>query len=341
MITSLSIRGFQAHKKLTLDVDPHVTTIVGPTDSGKSAILRALRWLMTNQPNGDAFIRHGAEKAVVSLSVDGHTIQRSKGKANQYQLDDQIFEAFGAGNVPEPIARILQIGDGNFQRQHDSPFWFALSAGECSRQLNEIVDLGLVDDVLAFLNGEVRAGASSVRVSEERLDEARRQRASLKWTAEADAALKGVKAAKAEAERIALERDTAAKLVGEGQRHVEAVERGLNAKETALAALLAGQTWADLQRKQEDMVELVREVEKTQEIASQDVPDVSPLERAANELSTKQASMDEFAAIVSQVERQEEALRDLRRSLDRNVRSLRDEIGDQCPLCGARQNTAS
>jgi len=55
MIKTLSIQNYQSHKDSTLEFDPGVNVIVGSTDSGKTAIIRALRWLIWNRPNGDSF----------------------------------------------------------------------------------------------------------------------------------------------------------------------------------------------------------------------------------------------------------------------------------------------
>ncbi|MDE2104483.1 MAG: AAA family ATPase, partial [Patescibacteria group bacterium] len=68
-IKSLELRDFQCHKSLVLDLNAPVVCIKGPTDSGKSAILRALRWVCQNNFAGDDFIREGAKKAEVVLNV--------------------------------------------------------------------------------------------------------------------------------------------------------------------------------------------------------------------------------------------------------------------------------
>ena len=43
-IESLSLHNFQCHEHLDIAFDPQLTTIVGPSDVGKTAILRALKW---------------------------------------------------------------------------------------------------------------------------------------------------------------------------------------------------------------------------------------------------------------------------------------------------------
>lgn len=146
MISKLILRNFQRWKKAEFDLGP-ITTIVGPTDSGKSAIVRALRLVLLNQPQGDFFIRHGASKCSVAIEVDGRVVKRKRGGTNSYLMDDQVFKAFGT-SVPETISKFLNVSKLNFQGQFDPNFWISLTTAEAGKQLNSIVDMELIDRVL-------------------------------------------------------------------------------------------------------------------------------------------------------------------------------------------------
>ncbi len=167
----LTLRNFQAHEKIVIDFNPGITTIVGPSDVGKSAIIRALSWVLYNQPSGEAFIKHGEERVQARLRLDGdQLIVRERGKENLYRLDEQEFKAFGS-NVPTPIKDLLQVSEINIQRQFDAPFWFAESSGEVSRRLNEIVNLGVIDDALASVAAQLRKANERVEFTKERVAE--------------------------------------------------------------------------------------------------------------------------------------------------------------------------
>lgn len=183
MIESVTIWNFQAHRKRRIIFDPRVTSLVGPSDAGKSAILRALRWVFLNKPSGDAFKRFGSAKVKVIVKIDGHTITRVRGKANTYYLDGRKLKAFG-NSVPEPIAKILNVTEENFQRQIDAPFWFLKSAGEVSRELNKIVDLQIIDHSLASVAKGLSKAKATATVIEDRLEQALNQRAELSWVPE-------------------------------------------------------------------------------------------------------------------------------------------------------------
>ena len=63
MIKSIHLRNFQRHKKLDIDLSEGVNVIVGPSDIGKTAILRALYWLRFNRPlSTEVLHTWGAEK---------------------------------------------------------------------------------------------------------------------------------------------------------------------------------------------------------------------------------------------------------------------------------------
>ena len=134
MLKKMRITNFQKHQDLKISFDPGVTVVVGPSDAGKSAVIRSLRWLSTNEPKGDSFIREGAEFAEAKLLVDDHTIARFRGKENTYSLDGSEFKAF-KDKPPEQISSLLNVGDVNFQGQHDAIFWFSLTAGEVAKGL--------------------------------------------------------------------------------------------------------------------------------------------------------------------------------------------------------------
>ena len=168
MITRIRIRNFQSHAKTELKLE-QVTSIVGSTDAGKSAVVRALRWALLNQPNGTAFIRKGKTKAFVEVIVDDVKVKRERGKQlNQYTTSFGDFKALG-GKVPEDLTTLFGVSDLNFQGQHDSPFWFTASAGQVAKNLNAIVDLDIIDKIVDRARSSVREINRTIKFTKERL----------------------------------------------------------------------------------------------------------------------------------------------------------------------------
>lgn len=144
MIDSIHLKNFQAHADTTLVFDKGVNVIVGRSDQGKSSIIRALRWVATNRPSGDAFIKNGESETTVTLTVDGKSITRTKGKGtNSYTLDGVEYKALRS-DVPSEIAELLNFGIANIQTQHEQYFLLQSSAGEVAKTINRIADLDSV-----------------------------------------------------------------------------------------------------------------------------------------------------------------------------------------------------
>lgn len=191
MLQSLHIKRFQAHEDFRIDFDPYLTVITGVTDVGKSSILRALQWICLNQPSGDSFIRNGSGTAECVLEVDDRDIIRRRGKSiNGYSIDGKDLEAFGQGIVPDEIASFLNLSPVSFQNQLDPHFWLSQTPGQVSKELNAIINLGMIDRTMAYLAAEARKAKSVVGVSESRLEASRSQREDLGWIVCCDVALK-------------------------------------------------------------------------------------------------------------------------------------------------------
>lgn len=179
LIKSIALTDFQGHEKLEIKFSPTITTIKGPTDRGKSSVLRALRWVCLNDLGGSDFIREGAASTSVLVRVEqGEHIwelERTKGgRVNTYLLDEEEFVAFGQ-TVPKDVADLLRVSDINFQAQHDGPFWFNESQVEVSRRLNAVVDLSIIDTCLSNIANMVRTASTRVDLCKEREKEAQNE----------------------------------------------------------------------------------------------------------------------------------------------------------------------
>lgn len=79
-----------------------LTVVVGPSNRGKSALLRAIEGVLFNKP-GDQFVRRGAAMAAVTVAFSGHTVSWVKGAgANRFTIDGVGYSKVGV-KAPDPL----------------------------------------------------------------------------------------------------------------------------------------------------------------------------------------------------------------------------------------------
>lgn len=170
MINNISISNFQSHKNSQLDFHPGVNVIIGPSDSGKTAIIRALRWLVWNRPTGDAIRSWWGGDTKVALSLPTSSLSRVKGKENQYTLNGLTFKAVGT-DVPEEIRDKLNLTDINLQQQLDRPFLLDSSPGEIAQHFNRVAQLDVIDRGLSNVQRWTRSVEQDLKARERQLRE--------------------------------------------------------------------------------------------------------------------------------------------------------------------------
>lgn len=170
-IKSLRLENFQSHEDTLLEFDPGLNTILGPTDSGKTAIFRALRWALYNEPAGDFFIRQGQKSVSVSVEfTNGNIVKRYRtASKNGYEVkigeDLQVFEGFGS-KVPDEVYMAsgmekLSLNDNkdmtiNMQDQLEGPFLLSESSSVKASAIGKLVQADVIDRALADVNLDLR-----------------------------------------------------------------------------------------------------------------------------------------------------------------------------------------
>ena len=91
---NVSVQNFQSIALAELVLDG-LTVLVGPSDRGKSALVRAIEAALFNTA-GDYFVRTGASSARVILTWPGHIVQWEKGGGkNQFRIDGELHAKVG------------------------------------------------------------------------------------------------------------------------------------------------------------------------------------------------------------------------------------------------------
>ena len=189
MIDLLRIKNFQSHQATELELCPGVNVIVGPSDNGKSSVLRALHWVVQNKPDGVGFVSHWnltpkgyvKDETRVTVVSGDHAVTRIRHKdTNAYIVDGKTLEAFGK-DVPEEVPAALHIDDVNIQRQLDPHFLLSDSAGEVARIFNRTIRLDDIDKLLSLVESKKRSTRGVLEQTEREIERDRGEVESLSW----------------------------------------------------------------------------------------------------------------------------------------------------------------
>jgi exonuclease SbcC len=187
LIQSIDIQNYQSHKKTILQLCNGVNSIIGSSNCGKTAILRALYWAIYNRPGGISYISHWnrdkndkpIKSTFVRVTNDSNVIERRKGKVkvndeskdfNGYIVNGKNLEAIGQ-DVPDEVSKSFNLDSVNIQRQMDAPFLLSESAGEVARFFNSTIRLDLIDRVLSKAESKRReANKEKIRLDNENIE---------------------------------------------------------------------------------------------------------------------------------------------------------------------------
>ena len=89
----LRIKNFQSISNADIEFPVGITVIQGESNNGKTAILRAVKAIVTNPTGAGHYVQHGKKSASVELTNNGETLlwERSKTSTN-YKYKDQVYQ---------------------------------------------------------------------------------------------------------------------------------------------------------------------------------------------------------------------------------------------------------
>ena len=152
---NLSVKDFQIIKSANLSFLPGLNCIIGQSNNGKSALMRAAKACIYNE-SGTSSVRLGCNNFAVGLQMNGHTVILQKGNNSLYKIDNEVYGKIGRTQLDE-VANALQIKELsingsnetiNFWDQMEKPFLLDRSETELFRF---IVDSGKDTNVTTAL----------------------------------------------------------------------------------------------------------------------------------------------------------------------------------------------
>lgn len=199
-LQSLAVKNFQSLSDISLTLAPF-TVIVGPSSSGKSALVRSLHALTHNR-RGTDFISTGERTATITATTERGTVSLTRatapGDANAYvivpdyspedigivtdgspesaQPQTQRFTKLG-GSVPEEVTQFLGIvpNSESFAAQHDKPYLLDESASAVASTLGALTNVNVVFEAAREANRQKTGHSSTLRTRATDLDAIRQR----------------------------------------------------------------------------------------------------------------------------------------------------------------------
>lgn len=308
MLERVIVQNFQSLKKVDLELG-RFTVIVGPSSSGKSAFMRALRGLASNI-RGSSVITTGEKTTSITAYTEKDVITLQRGATSgKYLLTDrftgeqQTFTKL-AQKVPEKITQALGIqpvttseSSINFAGQFDKPYLLGEPASQVARVLGDLTNVSTLFEAVREANKKKLAVNSLLKT----------RKSDLEGLIEQAEAYRGLKS------RAAI---------------VEAAERAL---EEAL----------ELQAEADKLEEVISSLEASEAIIASftelpEAPSLDELESAYQDLLSYKQTVVAWATAKKSMDLAEQQVRDAilaEEKIEEELHAHLAELGT-CPTCG-------
>lgn len=349
-LKKLKVRDFQSIAEADIPIGGF-TVIVGASDVGKSALVRALSAVVNSRKGADC-IRTGARSAKVALQFEDGVVLWERAKAIRYTLkkttgEPSQYEKVGV-SVPQEISDFhrlggISVGDVevkiNLAGQFDPPFLLTETAPARAKLLSSITGAGFLLNMIAIIVSKSRDLLRRKKEVQERLGEAELD---LTKYSVVDKILPDLETARTQNERLSgLVRTVEALEVTSKratQKRLELTDLEVRIPDLNTAAL-AETKLRDLDRIRRLIVaakEITARMVSAQKLVSVAVPHPGNLDREFGTLdqlhrmiTALEGTNSKCARILGSMSKADEHLLQLAEDKHR----LEDELG-VCPLCG-------
>lgn len=344
MIEKVIVRNYQSHKKTAIDLSPGINIFTGMSDSGKSAFIRAMRWVYSNRPLGDGNMSRWADAFSCSIfTKEGIKITRKRNnKFNGYLVGEEKYDGMSA-DVPEQVVKALNMNDMNFQHQFDNHFLLSSTPGAIAEYLNTVVDLQVIDNSIAKVNKKVREIERAIKDKEAKVKKLEESIEDLKYLDDAEELMAGLNKLKKIVERDSEKADELEKLVTNIKdlsyllKNEKDYETGLLHLDSLLE--LVKQT-DRLEERHDDILNLVESCDESQELlddrcdyseALLTIEVAEDLQKCSNEYTERLNSIEELYNEIQSLDKHIE-------HINLGLKTLQDKLNeydiDVCPFCG-------
>lgn len=187
----LKIKNYQRIRQAELSFPEGLTVIVGSSNNGKSAILRAIDTAIFNIPR-DSHITIGEIISAVAIKINDNEIiwQRNLNATNKvaYKIGDKVLQKVGRTQVPE-VADLLGIKEIeingvksklNFQGQMSYPFLLDKTPSQVFAFMSQSAEGDNLTVILKRMKGDLDESKKQVKTLETQMDTIKNMAADIK-----------------------------------------------------------------------------------------------------------------------------------------------------------------
>ena len=342
MIKSLEIKNVQSHKDSKLIFSPGINALVGTSNNGKSAVLRALMWAITNRPLGTeillsnwAYDSKGKQNEEMSVTVEkeNSTLIRRKTKTNnEYVINGEVLEAIKT-DVPESVRKFFALSETNIQKQQDAPFLLSQSSGKIAEYFNRIVRLDIIDRILTNAESTRRKMKNQFETAEENEKNLQKKLEQYDWLDSVEALLEKYKVVNEKCETLLDEKDD---LESSVEKFEEINKRKFPdfSKQKKLI-----QEIEDINSKNKDLVfeiesldESISEFENLSKKSDFNFSKEKKLIETIESLDFDKSEIEKLKEQIEQVEYADGFVK----SQKEYIKGLKKQLPEICPFCGAK-----
>jgi len=344
MIKSVNIQNFQSHKDTSLEFSPGVNIITGTSDSGKSALMRALRWVIENKPTGDGFrSSRGGDTAVQIDFKEGNSVKRGKtNKENTYQLNDSEPHKSVGKEIPKEIEKIINMTDVNVQKQIDRPFLISNTPGEVASHFNEVANLTQIDGGLRNINKWISTINTDIKYNTKSISETQEKLKGFSYLEDLEIDIVKLEKKQELAEEKGKQKKTLEETLvslTETEDRIKSYANILQAEKTVLEALELDKKITGLKTAKSNLRKIVREINDCSSLIKKQekykggeklVDEVLVLMDKKKEVKAEMAGLKKIKLLVTTGE---ESIAKDKKYLKEIQTKLEDNMPDVCPLC--------
>ena len=173
------IKNYQILKDVKFEFVNGLNVILGPSNNGKSSVIRAMEAALFHKSGGD-FIRSGTEAAQVAISMNGNKLAwfKPEGSGGGYNLNGQEYTKVGRISPPEvqdatEIKEVIIMDTKeriNFWRQMEYPFLLNKTPSQLFAFLAFSAEQDQLTSVFQSIKEDTKAIERNIVLDEGRID---------------------------------------------------------------------------------------------------------------------------------------------------------------------------